>query len=257
MKMFSYSICFLMVLLTTSVFAKVEKEAAKGKDLERLVMVIGENMSEPYLIKDEKNPNEPKGIQPEYMRALAKHLKRKPEILVLPKFRIIKYIEDEEIDMNCYTTPQWAKVGKTKIRWSEPLFVLRDMIFSQNDLSSKTINDLFGSTIGATLYYRYMSTEKHFADGKLKREDAPTEKQNILKLEANRINYAILPEIPLYYHLKTTKPSKINPKGIVIEETPIRCWIKDSVKISTDELNKAIDDMKKSGELDKIFKKYR
>ncbi len=219
-----------------------------------LKTVIGENMSAPWYFAD--TARAPQGITADYMRALASELGREIEILVLPKFRIREYSQKNKIDLNCYTSREWAQVREADVFWSEPLFTSKNLIVS-NTAAVKSLDQLKKQRIGTVLKYRYPALQDSFSAGILLRDDSPNEDANLQKLDASRFNYAVVEEIHLAYYLKRHKSSKIQRRGLVIEEIPVRCWLRRDSPLKISELNRAIAQMKANGTMEKFFKKYR
>lgn len=215
--------------------------------------VIGENMSAPWYIA---HPQEPQGITAEYLRALAKELNRDFEILVLPKFRIQEYFQKGKVDLNCYTSREWAHVKDEDVYWSEPLFISKNLIVS-NTSPAKSLQQLRGHRIGTVLKYSYPAMQEGFTAGTFKRDDSANEEANLQKLESSRFSYALAESVHLDYYLKHHKNSKIQRQGLLVEEAPVRCWVRRGAPLKISDLNRAIEKIKSNGTLDGIFKKYK
>ncbi|MDG0815792.1 substrate-binding periplasmic protein [Bdellovibrio svalbardensis] len=214
---------------------------------------IGENMSPPWYFADKKNED---GIIPDYLHAIEKKLNQKIEILILPKFRIREYYEKDLIDFNCYTTPTWAGTSSEKFQWSHALFVVNNMIVS-NTGPVKSLKAIEGARVGTVLRYNYPTVQSKFDSKELIRDDATNEEANLLKLESDRYQYALVDNHHLAYYLRNHPKSKINRAGFVVEEIAVRCWVRKGSELKLKDLNKAIDQIKSDGTLDKIFQKYR
>ncbi|WP_246845107.1 ABC transporter substrate-binding protein [Bdellovibrio sp. NC01] len=227
---------------------------AAASSADTLKTVIGENMSLPWYSPGSKG--EPKGITPEYLRALEKKLGKKIEILVLPKYRIREYYKNNLIDFNCYTNPQWAGSATKNFQWSHPLFTVTNLIVSNNGTVA-SLDSLKGQTIGTVLKYNYPKLTKKFSSREIIRDDATNEEANIVKLENDRFKYAVVDGHHLAYYLRSNPNSKINPNGLLLEEIPVSCWIRKGSELKLEDLNTAIDQIKSEGILEKIFQKYR
>nr|BFD61933.1 hypothetical protein BdHM001_06140 [Bdellovibrio sp. HM001] len=219
-----------------------------------LKTVIGENMSAPWYIANSQGT--PKGITAEYLLALSKEINQKIEILVLPKFRIKEYSQKNKIDLNCYTSREWAHISDEDVFWSEPLFVSKNLIVSKTT-PPKSLDQLTGERIGTVLKYNYPTLQDRFDSGKLIRDDSSNEETNLQKLESSRFNYALAEAVHLAYYLSHHKNSKIQSRGLVVEEVPVRCWLRKGAPLSIGELNAAIRKLKTDGSLERIFAKYR
>lgn len=211
-------------------------------------------MSAPWYFAD--SAASPKGITADYMRALAAELGRQIDILVLPKFRIREYSQKNRIDLNCYTSREWAQVSEADVFWSEPLFISKNLIVS-NTAAVKSLDQLKKQRVGTVLKYRYPALQDSFNAGTLIRDDSPNEDANLQKLDASRFSYAVVEEVHLAYYLKRHKKSKIRSRGLIIEEIPVRCWLRRGSSLKISDLNRAIAQLKDNGTVDSIFKEYR
>lgn len=211
-------------------------------------------MSAPWYIANPQGT--PQGITAEYLQALAKELNRNFEILVLPKFRIKEYYQKNKIDLNCYTSREWAHVAEEEVYWSEPLFTSTNLIVS-NTMPPRSLDQLKGQRIGTVLKYNYPTLQERFTSGKLIRDDSQNEEANLQKLESSRFNYAIAETVHLAYYLKHHKNSKIQSPGLTIEEVPVRCWVRRDSPLKISDLNRAIGEIKSNGTIEKIFRKYK
>lgn len=219
-----------------------------------LKTVIGENMSAPWYLAG--RGLEPEGIIPDYLRAIEKELKRDFQILVLPKFRIQEYFLKKKIDLNCYTSQEWAQVLDSEVHWSDVIFTARNIIVS-NTGPVTSLNQFNQERIGTVLKYRYPKLQVSFQLGKMIRDDSPNEEANIQKLESSRYKYALVDSVHLAYYLKSNPRSKIHSQGIKTEEIPVRCWLRRDSPLKISELNRAIAEVKSNGTLDRIFGKYK
>ena len=211
-------------------------------------------MSAPWYIANPQGT--PKGITAEYLLALSKAVNQRIEILVLPKFRIKEYSQKNKIDLNCYTSREWAHISDDDVHWSEPLFVSKNLIVSKTT-PPKSLDQLTGQRIGTVLKYNYPTLQDRFDSGKLIRDDSSNEETNLQKLDSSRFNYAVAEAVHLDYYLSHHKNSKIQNRGLIIEEVPVRCWLRKGAPLSIGKLNSAIRKLKTNGSFEKIFAKYR
>lgn len=219
-----------------------------------LKTAIGENMSPPWYM--ENKDGTAGGITADYLRALAKQMNRKMEILVLPKFRIQEYYLKGKIDLNCYTSPEWSQITSEDIVWSVPLFKARNVIATNsNPLTS--LEQLTGQRVGTVLKYNYPALQAGFQSKKFIRDDSPNEESNLQKLESLRFKYALVDSIHLAFYLKHNRKSNIRIKGLTTEQVPVRCWLRKKAPLDIAVLNQAIKEIKENGDLERIFMKYR
>lgn len=225
--------------------------AQAGKSKEKLRVAIPYSLSPPLLFSG--SSPEPNGIVKEYLQAIEKRLDRKFEILVVPKFRIHELINKELAEINCYTSPTWVP-DPEKYTWSKVLFLKKEVLVSRKPISS--YSDIKGERVGTVLRYIYPHIDPLFKSGRLIREDVTTEEQNLQKFVNNRIDNVVADETHADYFLKKSGKAKSAYK-LVMQEYPIHCLIavKDDNLVKA--FNKAIEDIKSSDELNRIFSQYK
>lgn len=239
----------VILCLWTLESAAVEKK--------KLVTVIGSNMAAPFLLDTPDKESAPKGLTSDYIRELARLLGEKIEIRVLPKFRIREAFEKGEIDLNCYTTKEWAGAESDKFQWSEPLFVLVDRLVSSLG-PVNSLSDIQGATVGTVLRYRYPGVfEEAIKKGEIFRDEVKTEEALLNMLAKKRINFGVIGHVQRQYFLKKNPGTHIHSSSLALSENVIRCWVRRGSPLTLDKLNSAIEQMKTSGSLESIFSKYR
>lgn len=232
-------------------------QTAKANKEEKFVTVVGSAMSAPFLLDTPDKEKTAKGLNRDYIEALAKAMGMTAEIRVLPKYRIKEHAEQGKIDINCYTNPKWAGPEIGEVEWSNTLFKVKDMIVGRETVV-KSVNQIHGKTVGVVFSYKYPGDfEKAVESGRVKKDESPNEQAILAKLAGKRLDYGIVPHFQLGYFLKENPTAKIEKTGLVLNENEIKCWVKKGGPVKVDRLNKAIDDIKKSGELERIFEKYR
>lgn len=227
---------------------------AHGKDkLKTLRVAIPYSLAPPLLMMAEKEKYG--GIVKDYVDVIGKKIDRKFEYLVIPKFRIHELIDKGVADINCFTSPSWVP-HPHKYNWSKVLFMKKEIIASRKK-NVRSFSDIKGERVGAVLRYVYPHIDELFKSGRLLREDAPSEEQNLQKFVNGRLNNVIADEIHLNYYLKKHSSHEKPLYRITAQEYPIHCLFstKDPALIAS--FNQAIESIKESGELQKIFSKYR
>lgn len=229
--------------------------AAAG--MKSLVTVIGSNMAAPFLLDTPNKESDPQGLSADYMRELGRLLGQKIEIRVLPKFRIREAFEKGEIDLNCYTTKEWAGNESDKFQWSVPLFVVTDRLVSVQK-PVNTLTDVRKETVATVLRYSYPGAfEEAIKKGDIIRDEVKTEEALLNMLAKKRVNFGVIGDVQLKYFLKLNPKASINSTSLALSENIIRCWVRRDSSLTLERLNAAIEQMKTSGSLDTIFAKYR
>ncbi len=130
-----------------------------------------------------------KGIFVELSKELAKRSGVPMEIIVAPPKRTLADFSDKSIDalFSALDVLLQGPAAKTT-----PVYVKVDFIFFKKGTPFKTLADLKGKTVGITAGYPYV---KDVTETKLFTiEPAPSDEQNIMKLEAGRIAAFIVEE---------------------------------------------------------------
>ncbi|CAE78729.1 transporter substrate-binding domain-containing protein [Bdellovibrio bacteriovorus] len=223
-----------------------------GKSNEPLRVAIPYSLAPPLLITDDKG--QAQGIVRDYINAIEKRIGRKFELVVIPKFRIHEMINKGMAEINCYTSPTWVP-NPEKYTWSKVLFMKREVLASRKAVSS--YSEIKGERVGTVLRYIYPHIDPLFKSGRLIREDVPTEEQNLQKFVNKRINNVVADDTHLDYFLKKNDKSKNPVHKLVMQEYPIHCLIAAKDAQTTDSFNKAIEEIKSSDELDRIFAQYK
>lgn len=242
---------FVLVLVS---LLSLQTLAAEKK---KLVTVIGVNMTAPFLLDTPNKEHDPKGLTTDYINELASILGEGIEIRVLPKFRIRENFEKGEIDLNCYTTKEWAGGDNEKFQWSVPLFQVVDQLVSSQG-PVRSLGDIRGATVGTVLRYQYPGIfEEAIKKGELFRDEVKTEDALLNMLSKKRINYGVIGHVQLQYFMKNNPGTYIHRSTLVLSENVIRCWVRRGSTLSIERLDAAIEQMKSSGRLETIFAQYR
>lgn len=195
-----------------------------------------------------------RGILPEYTKLIADQLGRTLSMVVAPKLRIHEYIKKSDIDINCYSNPEWVK-RPSEFYWSETLFNKKEVIFGPKPMP-KNLQGLEGKTLGTVLGYKYPKLDPYFDTKKILREDAPNEEANLKKLKSSYISYIVIDDYILNITLKAHPSLGANRDTLLVQEYPIQCLLNKNSGITLAQLNHAIEQIKASNKLQEIFDKY-
>jgi len=163
---------------------------------EPLRMVVSISWNMPYMRFDGERPAG--GIVFDIGRALEKALNMPVTFVVLPRKRIDGAVLAGDVDLRCYSTPQWTDIPEQLV-WSNRLFELSDVVFGAQDVPDPKTLDGFnhGATISTVLGYGYPTLEPLFASGMLKRSDTMDQEKVMLMLNAGRTPYGVSDSLAL------------------------------------------------------------
>lgn len=227
-------------------------EAKKALPIVRVV--VPSSLGEPLLLNT-KTPTHPRGLVIDYIKLLAKKLKHQAEFTLMPKYRIDNYVVRGLMDFNCYTNPQWVPRPQV-FHWSKPLFTKKDIIITMKPAPT-ALSGFKGETVGTVLGYRYPNLIPFFSNKTMIREDATAEESNLLKIFTGRLNYAVIDNLYVDYYLKQHPQKDLTIRKIPVEEYDIMCALSKSSKITAESMNRAVQELTESQELQNLFAKYR
>lgn len=244
MSQFSLLSLILILFFTHAAFSKADPKSLR--------LAIPYSLPPPLLIM--KN-GKPEGIVKDYAQEISKKINREFNYIVVPKIRIHEMISKGLAEVNCYTSPLWIPEPQ-KYTWSKTLFFKKEVVATLKKPPT-SLSDIKGQRIGTVTRYVYPHLDPLFENKRLIREDVSTEEQNLQKLITKRIDYVVADEMQLDYFLKNHKNEKIVVNRLVINEYPIHCLIASEDPNLLKSFNEAIDEIKKSDRLQKIFDRYK
>lgn len=240
----------LFPLVISLLFSSMSAMANSGT----LNTVVPDGMAAPLL--SEHKSGQIEGIIADYNRALFRIMKRNGNVSVMTRYRLQEYLLNGKVDYLCYVAKEWV-ADTEKFIWSQTLFTKREVLLGSSPMPNNP-KKLKGKTIGTILGYVYPNLDPLFHSHTLLREDASSEFANLNKLRHGRVKYVVTDEIFLDYYNFLNKEQSLD-KGrqrIPLQKYDIACSLSRKSPLKIQELNRAISELKSSGELKKIFKSY-
>lgn len=196
------------------------------------------------------------GILVDLQRRLAAKVGRKARLLVMPRLRVQQALESGDIDVRCYVSPNWLHSGHHRYIWSLPFMTQRDVLVGRVPGPMQP-EEIQRQRLGTVLGFTYPRLQPLFDSRQLLREDARTQHQVLLKLEAARYSYAISNELSLHW-FNRARPAhqRLHMLGEIAAD-PIACIVRDAPDIPTMALLRAMVQMKQDGEFEAILARYR
>lgn len=196
------------------------------------------------------------GILFDLQHRLAAKTGRKAEMVLIPRLRLQLAVETNRIDVLCYVSPNWLNSGHHGYIWSLPFMTQRDLLVSRQAENIR-VHNLHNQRTGTVLGFSYPALEPLFNSGQLEREDARTQHQVLLKLAADRYQYAITNELSLHWFNRQQAPGeKLHALSEMTAE-PVACIVRDAPDVPTMALLRAMVQMKQDGEFEAILQAYR
>lgn len=207
-------------------------------------------------LKNTENTRELQGgILKDLGLEIAKELERTPQWSLLPKRRVAPALIAGDIDFICHANEIWQPVIRNDVLWTQELYRSNNVIvFFKQTKALKNIKELHGKRVGTVLNFIYTSLDDEFQKGAIQREDGPSNESNIQKLLHNRLNYIVMSNIEFQYY-KKSYPDLVDV-DFGLDSVMTKCALSKKSKISLSALNRALENIKKSGTLEKIFKSY-
>jgi polar amino acid transport system substrate-binding protein len=241
----------MKLLHVLSFFILILSLSARATTKPEIRAAVPAGLAPPLLIETK---GKVEGLVVDYVKALAEAMGRTANFSVVTRYRLNSYMLKGQMDVLCYTSTIWDD-GVKKLDFSKTLFTKREIIIGPSPMPKK-IGALQGKTIGTMLQYIYPALDPYFASGKILREDSLSEEGNLKKLLNGRIHYVVTDQIFFdYFRLENPSIAK-NREGLFLRDYPIVCSISRKGRMTKKVLDKAIDDIKASGKLKALFKKY-
>lgn len=200
------------------------------------------------------NPKIQGGIFKEQSAAICKELQVTPTWILLPKLRLGEETIAGKIDFYCHANQAWWKVYPTdSVLWSKELYPSRNYLvaLSGSHKSAKAIGDFKGENVGTLSNFFYVGLDEAFQQKHLFRDDAADSENNVQKLLHHRVDYIILADMEFEYYQR--KYPALEKMDFPMPPIGLRCVLSKKSKITLEDLNKAIDKLKKSGEFQRIL----
>jgi len=193
-----------------------------------------------------------RGILFDVTHAIASQLGAKLEMLPIPRKRIEQSLVRNIIDMHCAATKRWYTLSS--LQWSGVIYKNRDILINNQGMSSLTdLADHHHLKIGTSLGYIYPELTTYIDNHNILPVISLSPADNYKKYRKNKIAGFVIPEIEASYLFK-----EIADSVVPLNDNDIRCVLAPSMKKSrVIRINKAVEELKASGEVDAILSKYK
>tara|TARA_R110000744_G_scaffold334386_2_gene439720 strand:- start:123 stop:956 length:834 start_codon:yes stop_codon:yes gene_type:complete len=205
----------------------------------------------PQLFFDENN-RPTSGILFDITHAIANRLGVKLEMLAIPRKRIQQSLVKNIIDMHCVANPKWYTLRS--LQWSSVIYKNPDILINNEGMTSLTdLAEHNNLKIGTTLGYIYPELSVYINNRNILPVTSVSPADNYKKYRKNNLSGFIIPEIEASYFFKETTDAVI-----LLNDNDIHCVLAPSMKKSrVMRISNAVEQLKASGKVDAILKKYK
>ncbi|MCU1716386.1 substrate-binding periplasmic protein [Pseudomonas sp. 5P_3.1_Bac2] len=196
------------------------------------------------------------GILIDLQRRMAQKVGRQAEFVVLPRLRLQRALDAGEVDVRCYVSPTWLNNDHYNYIWSLPFMTQRDVLVSTQPGQRKP-SELSPQRFGTVHGYSYPELDALFARQQLQRDDARTQEQVLLKLSAQRYDYAVTNDLSLHWFNRALPAEQRLHIHSELASDPVACIVRNDEQVPTMRLLRAMVQMKEAGEFDAILARYR
>jgi polar amino acid transport system substrate-binding protein len=194
------------------------------------------------------------GVHHDIGAAIARQLGRTPVFLTLPRMRIGAALLSGEADLLCAYIPAWID---GPLGWSTPFLPVTELLISDVSVNAPhTLADLAGQKVGTILGYRHPEFDAALG-ARFRRIDAPNADTNLRLLAAGRITHAIIVKSALDYRLKLGEPKLHLHTPLVVKQYMTQCAVSPKGHVKLEEVDRAIAQMVKAGEVAAILGRYQ
>lgn len=198
------------------------------------------------------------GILFDLAQAIEKQMSIPVTFVVLPRKRIDGAVIAGEVDIRCYTNPQWTTVPDQHV-WSKSLFDIVEVIFGGAGISEAANLGALprGAAISTVLGYEYKQLDSLFASGSLKRDDAIDQEKVMLKLTAGRTPYGISEALALQWYMRTTPGHRLSNWRLPLSKNDFQCGVPKQGRVPAARILAALEELKRTGKVEDILRNYR
>lgn len=194
------------------------------------------------------------GIHRDIGVGLARHMKRTPRFMSLPRKRVMRALESGAADVMCSYVPEWLD---GTFAWSQPFIPIVEVLIADRAVERpRAISELAGKPIGTVLGYQHPEIEAVLGDGFV-RADGPSTESNLRKVAAGRVKYALTGKSFLDWRIKQGDlPLTLHPP-LVIKSYMGQCAVSLKGRAKVADVDRAISAMLRDGTIDAVVAKYK
>jgi polar amino acid transport system substrate-binding protein len=194
------------------------------------------------------------GIHRDIGVTLARHMKRTPKFMALPRKRIVKALEDGAADVLCSYVPEWLDGS---FHWTQPFIPIAEVLITDRSVERPhDLSELAGKPIGTVLGYSHPEVVAVLGDAFV-RSDGPTTEANFRKVAAGRVKYALTGKSFLDWRIKQGDvPLTLHPP-MIIKTYMGQCAVSPKGRAKLADVDRAVGEMIRDGSINAIVARYR
>lgn len=193
------------------------------------------------------------GILKDLGEAIAARLGREARFVVVPSKRVADALREGRADIICYVLPEWID---GEFEWTQPFIPNAGMVVALEGAAPiESLADLARMPVGTIIGYRYPDLEQALGSD-FQRSDGLSMEQNLRKLIAGRVHYAIVEQTTLDYFLRNHPDAGIK-SALRFSQFSARCAISRQAQVKPAEIRRAVDELIAKGKPERILDRYR
>ena len=172
---------------------------------ETLRALISETNTPPFIIDSESSATT--GLVIDISKEVANQLGWDLEYLTIPRARTEQWLQSDQADLWCFTSPKWVNEPELML-WSEPLYTTVDLLIRKTSTSPfRQLRDLYRKKVGTSRGFHYPELDALFSTGDASRDDALSLKENLQRLQLDRVDVVISDNFSYSYYINANKDS--------------------------------------------------
>lgn len=209
----------------------------------------------PYVIREGKGG---KGIFPDLMSAIARETGDTLDVRFMPNARIQGEFDQGYLDIEVGANPVWRKEAKVPGLYSEPFGLARTVLCYRHGVmpSQESVMAFAGQRIGTIAGFHYPEFDAAFSSGVIQRENVDNHRRLLLMLNAHRFDQIFISKHIKDYWIGQDSARYGCTEGRTVDQGAMMLRLHPARANVLPRLNAAIATLRKSGELDAIFKRY-
>lgn len=227
---------------------------AQAQGTATLRFAVSQGLSAPFVLWREGTPVE--GLDLDLARLIAEQLHQGLELVVLPRARIERALENAEADLACNLSPgARSERPDSVLRWTPPLFELPQLLVGH--VSAAPVDQARqiepGSPVGTLAGQSYPQLDPLFGDGRLRRDDALSEERLLRKLTLNRHPYGLLSRQALSWYAEHEGLLGVDHWRVPVGSLAYRCAVSARGRTEARRVLDAIEQLQQKGRVEQLL----
>lgn len=193
------------------------------------------------------------GLHLDMARLISAELNLNYEIVVTARARIDRYFSDAQVDVWCYSRPEWTQQS---LHFSMPILHNSEAIVWHRDATPLgSVDELRGVPVGTITGFFYPVLNRLGDD--LIRDDSPGFENNVLKLTNSRVAYLYVDEL-LFDYYTGFYPNMVPVAGdrLRVNSFDAHCALRPDGPVTVDAFNAALQRLRDDGSWQALFERY-